>query len=203
MAQEEVMISGALQMEREWKLPDRGTIGVIFLIVTETALFTMFVAAYLIYIGKSLTGPYPKDVLELPILASICLFSSSGTIVVAEHYLKKNNLAHFKLWWLITILLGGYFLFATGVEWYKLIYEDHLTISTNLFGTTFYSLVGLHASHVIVGLVFLLTVFITTMFGFPIQTQERRVKFLSWYWHFVDAVWVVVFTVVYIIGLKL
>lgn len=202
MAQEQAITADALQMEREWKQPDRGTVGIIFLIITETALFTMFVATYLIYIGKSLTGPYPKDVLELPILASICLLSSSGTIVAAEHALKLNNLGRFKLWWLITILLGGYFLWATGVEWHKLIYHDHLTISTNLFGTTFYSLIGLHASHVIVGLIFLSIVFATTMFGFPIQTQERRVKFLSWYWHFVDAVWVIVFTVVYIIGLR-
>lgn len=202
MAQQDMVEADALQMEREWKLPDRGTVGVIFLIVTETALFSMFVAAYLIYIGKSLTGPYPKDVLEMPIFASICLFSSSATIVVAENALKRNEIHKFKAWWLVTILLGLYFLYATGAEWHRMIFEDHLTIATNLFGTTFYSLVGLHASHVIVGLIFLLTVFITTMRGFPIQTQERRVKFLSWYWHFVDGVWVIVFTVVYVIGLK-
>ena len=190
----------ALEMEREWTTPDRGKVGIIFLIVTETALFTIFVAAYLVYIGKSLTGPYPKDVLEIPILASICLFSSSGSIVFAEHALAKNELGRFKLWWLVTILLGGYFLLATGLEWRKLIYEDHLTISTNLFGTTFYSLVGLHASHVTVGMIFLLLVLAVTLRGFPIQTQLRRVIFLSWYWHFVDAIWVVVFTVVYIIG---
>ena len=196
----DVLTANALELERNWKLPDRGTIGIIFLIVTETALFSMFVATYLIYIGKSLRGPYPKDVLEIPILASICLLSSSGTVVFAEHALKKNELGRFKLWWIITILLGAYFLLATGLEWRKLIYEDHLTISTNLFGTTFYSLVGLHASHVIVGLIFLSIVFVVTLLGFPIQTQLRRVLFLSWYWHFVDAVWVIVFTVVYIIG---
>ncbi|MBV9405833.1 MAG: heme-copper oxidase subunit III [Acidobacteriaceae bacterium] len=200
MADANVLPVDARTMEREWKLPDRGTIGVIFLIITETSLFTMFVAVYLIYIGKSLTGPYPRDVLELPILASICLLSSSLTIVFAEHALKKNELGRFKLWWALTILLGAYFLFATGTEWRKLIYEDHLTISTNLFGTTFYSLVGLHASHVIVGLTFLSIVMAVTLRGFPIQTQLRRVLFLSWYWHFVDGVWVIVFTVVYIIG---
>jgi cytochrome c oxidase subunit 3 len=200
MAQGHLVAENALVMEREWKLPDRGTVGIIFLIVTESVLFSMFVIAYLIYIGKSLVGPYPKDVLELPILASICLLSSSGTIVFAEHALKHNQLGKFKLWWVLTILLGAYFLWATGAEWHKLIYEDHLTVSTNLFGTTFYSLVGLHASHVIVGLTFLSIVLIVTVMGFPIQTQLRRVLFLSWYWHFVDAVWVVVFTVVYIIG---
>jgi cytochrome c oxidase subunit III len=200
MADANVVAVDALEMEREWKLPDRGTIGVIFLIITETALFTMFVAVYLIYIGKSVNGPYPKDVLEIPVLATICLWSSSLTIFFAEHALKKNEQGRFKLWWTVTILLGAYFLFETGMEWRKLIYKDHLTISTNLFGSTFYSLVGLHASHVIVGLTFLLIVLATTLRGFAIQTQLRRVLFLSWYWHFVDAVWVVVFTVVYIIG---
>lgn len=200
MAHSDVIAVPALEMEREWKLPDRGTLGIIFLIITETALFTMFVAVYLIYIGKSVTGPYPKDVLEIPVLATICLLSSSLTIVFAEHALKHNELGRFKLWWTVTILLGAYFLFSTGAEWRKLIYEDHLTIATNLFGSTFYSLVGLHASHVIVGLTFLSIVLAATLRQFPIQTQARRVLFLSWYWHFVDAVWVIVFTVVYIIG---
>ncbi len=200
MANEDVLTADALAMEQRWTLPDRGKVGIIFLIITESALFAMFVAAYLIYIGKSIVGPYPKDVLEIPIIATICLLSSSLTVYLAEHALAKNELGRFKFWWIVTICLGLEFLVATGLEWKKLIYEDHLTISTNLFGTTFYSLVGLHASHVTVGMIFLLIVLTVTLMGFPIQTQFRRVLFLSWYWHFVDAVWVIVFTVVYIIG---
>lgn len=200
MAASITMPPSPAELESEWKVPDRGTVGIIFLIITETALFLMFVAVYLVYTGKSVTGPYPKDVLDIPVIATICLLSSSLTIVFAEHALKKNELTLFKLWWTATILLGAVFLTYTGIEWHHLIYKDHLTISTNLFGTTFYSLVGLHASHVIVGLTFLLLVLIVTLLGFPIDTQFRRVMFLSWYWHFVDAVWVVVFTAVYIIG---
>lgn len=190
----------AQEMEQQWKLPDRGTVGIIFLIITESALFTIFVMAYLVYMGKSLNGPYPKDVLDVPVVATICLWSSSFTVVMAERALERNQLGTFKLWWIATICLGLEFLTATGLEWQDLIYNKHLTISTNLFGTTFYSLVGLHASHVCVGMLFLLLVLAATLLGFPIHTQARRVKFLSWYWHFVDAVWVVVFTVVYIIG---
>jgi cytochrome c oxidase subunit 3 len=185
---------------RDWKLPDRGLVGITCLILTETSLFAIFVVAYVYYLGKSLTGPFPKDVLDIPVVATICLLSSSITVVMAEHALKKAQMLRFKLWWLATILLGLEFLISTGVEWYKLIYHDHLTISTNLFGTTFYSLVGLHASHVIVGLTFLTLVMVVTLLGFPIETQFRRVMFLSWYWHFVDAVWVIVFTVVYLVG---
>lgn len=200
MANEDILTADALTMEQQWTLPDRGKVGIIFLIITESALFSMFVAAYLIYTGKSIVGPYPKDVLEIPIIATICLLSSSLTVYLAEHALAKSELGRFKFWWIVTICLGLEFLVATGLEWKKLIYEDHLTISTNLFGTTFYSLVGLHASHVTVGMIFLLVVLAVTLKGFPIQTQFRRVLFLSWYWHFVDAVWVIVFTVVYVIG---
>jgi len=189
-----------MSIARDWHLPDRGTIGILSLIFTESILFLMFVVAYIVYSGQSKTGPFPNDVLSIPILATICLLSSSLTIVLAENSLKKGNLANFKLWWIATIALGLEFLMATAAEWRHLINDEHLTITTNLFGTTYYSLVGLHATHVIVGMIFLIIVLLATLFGRNIVRQERRVKFLSWYWHFVDTVWVVVFTVVYVIG---
>jgi cytochrome c oxidase subunit 3/cytochrome o ubiquinol oxidase subunit 3 len=89
---------------------------------------------------------------------------------------------------------------ATAIEWHKLITVDHLTISTNLFGTTFYCLVGLHASHVIVGLCLLTLVLVFSLRGRVTPVQHKRIEMVSWYWHFVDAVWVIVFTVVYVIG---
>jgi cytochrome c oxidase subunit III len=202
MAEANELTADALTLGREWKTPDRGTVGIIFLIVTESVLFLMFAVVYLLYIGQSVTGPYPKAVLETPIAATVCLLSSSFTIILAEHALERSRIGQFRLWWAVTICLGLFFLYYTGMEWKKLIFEDHLTISTNLFGTTFYSLVGLHASHVTVGMFFLLLVMAVSLFGFPVETQKRRIKFLSWYWHFVDAVWVVVFTVVYIISTR-
>jgi cytochrome c oxidase subunit 3 len=184
----------------EWTLPSRRKAGVIGVILTESALFTIFVTAYLFYIGKSITGPSPKDVLELPILATIFLLSSSLTVVLAEHAFRRGNIRGFQLWWLITILLAVAFLSSTALEWRRLIFEDHLTISTNLFGTTFYSLVGLHASHVIVGLILLVLVLILSLRGYVTRAHSEHVEMLSWYWHFVDGIWVIVFTVVYIIG---
>ena len=184
----------------EWSLTSRRKMGVIGLILTESALFTIFVTAYLFYLGKSLTGPYPKDVLDLPILATICLLSSSITVVLAERAFRAGNTRGFQLWWLITILLAVEFLGSTAFEWYRLIFKHQLTISTNLFGTTFYSLVGLHASHVIVGLILLVLVFVLSLRGHVTRTHAEHVEMLSWYWHFVDGIWVIVFTVVYIIG---
>jgi cytochrome c oxidase subunit 3/cytochrome o ubiquinol oxidase subunit 3 len=170
--------------------------------MTESALFTIFVVAYIFYIGKSVTGPYPHEVLELPILGTVLLLSSSVTIVMAEKNLERGKNTGFNLWWLLTILLGAGFLIYTGTEWYKLIYEDGLTISSNLFGSTFYSLVGLHASHVVVGLILLSLVLIMNLTGKIKHFHHEHIMMISWYWHFVDAVWIVVFLVVYIVSAK-
>ena len=128
-----------------WTLPSRGRIAMFSLIIGESAIFTIFVVAYIFYIGKSLYGPTPQQVLEVPIFNSICLLSSSLTIWLAERSLERNKIKSFGTWWGLTWILGVVFLIGTAVEWHKLIYVDGLTISTNLFGTTFYSLVGLHA----------------------------------------------------------
>ena len=184
----------------EEALPSRGRVGMFCLIATEAALFSIFVVAYLFYIGKSLSGPYPVQVLEVPILPTLCLLASSATIMLAERALHQGHGVRFKGWWLLTMLLGFEFLRATAVEWHRLIFTYHLTISTNLFGTTFYSLVGFHAMHVTVGLILLTLVLILSIRGYVTQAQGERVAALSLYWHFVDVVWIVVFLVVYVIG---
>lgn len=192
--------SAATTIESQWTLPSRGRVGIFCLIAAESAIFIIFVVAYLFYIGKSITGPMPAEVLELPIFASICLLSSSLTIHLATSALRREKLGSFGLWWAITFVLGAIFLVETGIEWHRLIYHKGLTVSTNLFGTTYYSLVGLHASHVTVGLILILTVLTFFLLGKVSSEQKERLEVLSYYWHFVDAVWVVVFVVVYIVG---
>ena len=180
--------------------PSKGVVGMSCLIIAESAIFLIFVVAYLFYLGKSVSGPTPRQVLELPILNSICLLSSSATITVALRALRKGDTKRFSGWWLATLVLGAYFLFGTGYEWHRLIYEKGLTIQTNLFGTTFYSLVGLHATHVVIGLLGLLVVMAFAAGGWVKPHHAERTHVLGLYWHFVDGVWVVVFTVVYLIG---
>jgi cytochrome c oxidase subunit 3 len=187
-------------IHENWVLPTRGRVGIAALILTETAFFSIFVVAYIFYIGKSLTPPYPRDVLSPPIVNTICLLSSSLTVMLAVGALRKGNTLFFGLYWLITIVLGLEFLVGTAIEWHRLIYHEHLTISTNLFGTTYYSLVGLHALHVTVGLLMLTIVMLLTIRGHVSSRYAEHTELLSWYWHFVDAVWVVVFTTVYVIG---
>jgi cytochrome c oxidase subunit III len=186
--------------ETEWRLPSPRVVGMILVILTEAALFTIFVVAYLFYIGKSLSGPYPRDVLHFPWLGSFLLFGSSGTIMAAEHHLKKGSIGGFHLWWAITFAAGVGFLLWTTNEWMHLIYHEGLTISTNLFGSTFYSLVGLHASHVLVGAILLGLILFMSVTGRIQDRHHEHIGMISWYWHFVDCVWAVVVTVVYIIS---
>ena len=186
--------------ETSWKLPYRGTVGMVGLIIAESAIFTIFVVAYLFYLGKSLTGPTPREVLETPIFYTVCLLSSSLTIHFAGRALERGRRGVFLTLWFLTIALGALFLYGTGQEWHRLIYEHGLTISTNLFGTTYYSLVGLHAFHVTAGLIMLSIVLFFGLAGRVGPEHSARVDVLSLYWHFVDAVWVIVFTVVYVLG---
>jgi cytochrome c oxidase subunit III len=192
--------SAPTSREQPWVLPSRGRVGMLSLIAAELAIFTIFVVAYLFYIGKSLTGPLPIDVLELPIFATLCLLSSSLTIHAAVSALRKGSVRTFAMWWFGTMVLGLIFLGETAREWYHLIFEKGLTISTNLFGTTYYSLVGLHAFHVTVGLICISIAMALALLGKVKQEHGERAEVFSLYWHFVDVVWIVVFTVVYIIG---
>ena len=183
-----------------WSLPSRGKVAMAGLIIAESAIFTIFVVAYLFYLGKSVTGPTPTEVLETPIFYTICLLSSSLTVHLAAKCLARGITFAFLGLCLLTIALGGLFLYGTAQEWHRLIYEHGLTVSTNLFGTTYYSLVGLHAFHVTAGLVMLVIVAAFGLIGRVGVKQSGDIEVLSMYWHFVDAVWVVVFTVVYVLG---
>ena len=186
--------------ELRWGPSARGRLGMFCLIAAEAAIFTIFVVAYLFYLGKSLSGPTPAQVLHVPVLFTVCLLSSSVTIHLAVRSLRKAKTGAFAGWWLVTLLLGATFLAGTVVEWQHLINDEGLTIQTNLFGTTYYSLVGLHAFHVLMGLLALGLVWLFTVSGKVKSEHAERVDTLALYWHFVDTVWVVVFLVVYVIG---
>ena len=175
-------------------------VGMIGLIVAEASLFAVFVVAYLYDLGKSLSGPSPKEVLSVPVLGTVCLLSSSVTVALAVRALGRGAVRRCGAWLLATVVLAVVFLTGTAAEWLRLITREGLTIGTNLFGTTFYALVGLHASHVIVGVVMLTLIGVFAWSRALQSAHVEPVELVSWYWHFVDAVWVVVLTVVYVIG---
>jgi cytochrome c oxidase subunit 3/cytochrome o ubiquinol oxidase subunit 3 len=186
--------------------PSAAQWGMIAFLISEAAFFSTLVMVYLVYIGADAQpggrgGPTPAEVLSmrLVIVTTICLLSSSATIHFAERSLRRGGEAGFRLWWTLTILLGIVFLAGTAYEWRELIGRG-LTIQRNLFGTTYYTLVGFHGAHVTVGVIIMLI-----MLGLALSRQvtarnPHGVELVSWYWHFVDGVWVVVFTVVYLVG---
>jgi cytochrome c oxidase subunit 3 len=176
---------------------DAGQWGMVAFLVSEAALFSTLIVVYLAFLGRDTVGPSPREALSLPlvILTTICLLSSSATIHRAEKDLVTGDLPGFRKWWSATIALGLVFLMGTAYEWFDLITRHRLTISRNLFGSTFYTLVGFHGFHVTAGLVTMLIVLLLTP-----RPGRRSVGLVAWYWHFVDAVWVVVFSVVYLFG---
>jgi cytochrome c oxidase subunit 3/cytochrome o ubiquinol oxidase subunit 3 len=176
---------------------DSGQWGMVAFLVSEAAFFSTLLVVYIAFIGRDTVGPTPREALSLPLViaTTICLLSSSATIHQAEKRLKDQDNSGFRKWWSATIGLGFVFLLGTGYEWFDLIAKDHLTISRNLFGSTFYMLIGFHGFHVTVGLIVMTLILLIN------STRSRKgVGLVSWYWHFVDGVWVVVFSVVYLFG---
>jgi cytochrome c oxidase subunit 3/cytochrome o ubiquinol oxidase subunit 3 len=174
----------------------------ISFLVSEVALFGTLIVTYIFYLGRDTVGPTPAKALHLSLVmcTTAVLLASSGTVHVADKALHRGNQSGFILWWLGTIVLGALFLCGTAYEWYGLIVHEGLTISRNLFGTTYYTLVGLHALHVTGG-VTIMSIVLGLALRQQVTTANRAgVGLVSWYWHFVDGVWVVVFTVVYLVG---
>jgi cytochrome c oxidase subunit 3/cytochrome o ubiquinol oxidase subunit 3 len=177
-------------------------VGMLTFLLSEVAFFSTLIVTYIIFIGRSAAGPFPREVLSLPLVfgTTACLLLSSGTVHLAERALRRGAQGVFLGWWSATIGLGILFLLGTAYEWYGLIFRDHLTISRNLFGTTFYTLVGFHAAHVTVGVIVMLIMLGLALRRHVTQKHATPVELTSWYWHFVDGVWVVVFLVVYVFG---
>jgi cytochrome c oxidase subunit 3/cytochrome o ubiquinol oxidase subunit 3 len=177
-------------------------LGMLTFLLSEVAFFSTLIVTYIVFIGNSRAGPYPAEVLSLGLVffTTACLLSSSGTIHLAENAFRRGSMGGFLGWWALTIGLGVLFLLGTAYEWYGLIFEHHLTLNRNMFGTTFFTLVGFHAAHVTVGVLIMLI-----MFGLVVRRRisakdATPIELTSWYWHFVDGVWIVVFAVVYILG---
>ena len=178
-------------------------VGMLTFLGSEAAFFGTLIMAYVYFLRQTTQEePNPSQVFRLPMIlaASACLFSSSATIHVAEKALRRKSQEAFLGWWGLTIVLGLLFLLGTGLEWKNLIGRWGLTISRNLFGTTYFTLVGFHALHVTIGVIVMSIVFGLARSRQITAGNVTGVEVVSWYWHFVDGVWVVVFTFVYVVG---
>jgi heme/copper-type cytochrome/quinol oxidase subunit 3 len=178
-------------------MKNRVLVGMILFVASEAIFFLMLVLAYVNF--HKVTGAQAASLLD-PIktgLFSIALFSSSFTIWLAEKALAKQSANLVRLWLFMTILLGGIFIGGQGMEYARLL-TNNITISRDLFGSTFFTLTGFHGLHVIIGLVLLSLIFGLAVWGHKHEPSHVGMQSVAIYWHFVDAVWVVVFSVVYL-----
>ncbi|MEE2681874.1 MAG: heme-copper oxidase subunit III [Planctomycetota bacterium] len=183
----------------------KGKVGMSCLIITESFFFMAFIVAYLYYVVILQVedgGPNPRELFYADWMvygASICLFASSATVVFAANALARGQHDKFRSWLFITVVLGGLFIAATAVEWTDMIGNKGIWMNTCTFGTCYFSLVGFHAFHVCFGLTALTLCLVLSFLGKMPTFQAERFEVLSWYWHFVDTIWIFVFTTVYIL----
>ncbi len=183
-------------------IPNRKLAFWIF-IASECMFFGSLIATYLYYEGKSLVGPYPQEILDLPLttISTFVLLMSSLSMALAVSFSHRNDIKNVRLSLLATIVMGLTFL---GFQVYEFTHFVHagLTLSTNLFGSTFFVMTGIHGVHVAIGVIWLTSLLLHTFR--PVNPGRRAVdvEVAGLYWHFVDVVWIVIFTVVYLMGLS-
>ncbi|MCL5098194.1 MAG: heme-copper oxidase subunit III [Candidatus Omnitrophica bacterium] len=173
--------------------------GMILFVLSEANFFLLLVCAYIFYHQSGGQGPTAASALDVfkTSLFSVALFSSSFTVWRAGACSRESKRGPMRFWLLATILLGALFLIGQGTEYAHLI-EENVTISRNLFGTTFFTLTGFHGLHVFIGLVLLTILLGLAVAGNEHEPRPTAMEGVSIYWHFVDAVWVVIFLVVYL-----
>ncbi len=169
-------------------------------LASDCMFFGTLIATFLVYAGKSLTGPTAKDILNIPYtsVSAFVLLLSSLFMVLALAGIQRGSQRQLRIWLLATAFAGMIFL---GGQYYEFnsFFHEGLTPQTNLFGTTFFVLTGFHGLHVTGGVIWLLSLFVASLRGLLPPEKALNVEIAGLYWHFVDVVWIVIFTVVYLI----
>ncbi|MDA0700110.1 MAG: cytochrome c oxidase subunit 3 [bacterium] len=184
---------------RSTKLPDVKLMMWIFL-ASDTMFFGTLIGTYLVYKGRSLVGPYPLDILDIPLttVSTFVLLMSSFLMVLALHSLRGDDIPKFRLWTFGVAFFGAIFL---GFQIYEFAHfvDLGLTLQRNLFGTTFFVLTGTHGVHVTIGVIWLLSILVHSYVKPWTSKDEVYLEVAGLYWHFVDVVWIVIFTIVYLV----
>src|SRR3990172_4590974 len=171
-----------------------------FFLASDCLFFGSFIAAYLIYRDRNVVGPYQHELYDIPFtsVSSFVLLMSSLTMVLALAAIQHGNLRAMRVWLIATALLGLTFLSGQAFEFTEF-WREGLHLDTNLFGTTFFVLTGFHGAHVSVGVLILASLVVASAQGRLTQEHALTVELAGLYWHFVDIVWIVIFTLVYLI----
>ena len=167
---------------------------------SDCLFFGSLIATYLLYRGKGLVGPHPADVFNIPYtsVSAFVLLMSSLTMVLALAAIQRGDQRGLKIWLLATALLGSVFLGGQYFEFTTFIHEG-LTLQSNLFGSTFFTLTGFHGLHVTVGVIILMSFYVMALRNRVTPEQHLNIELAGLYWHFVDIVGIVIFTVVYLL----
>ena len=191
--------AAAVGMHSATGLPSRKILMWTF-IGSECMLFGCLIIVYMVYRGKSLVGPYPADLLNIPFITvtTFVLLMSSLMMVLALAAVQRGDMKWARLWLLMTALFGMTFLGGQVYEFTHFVHEG-LTLKTNLFGGSFFLLTGTHGAHVTVGVIWLLSLFFMAQSGRLTQANAETVEIAGLYWHFVDVVWIVLFTLIYLL----
>ena len=167
---------------------------------SECLFFASLISTYMVYKGASTTGPFPADVLNIPLtsISTFVLLMSSTAMVLALDGVQRGKKRLATFWLAMVIMLGGTFLGFQVYEFNHFVHEG-LTISQNVFGSTFFVLTGFHGAHVTVGVIWLTVLFIMSLRGKLEPADALKVEIAGLYWHFVDIVWIVIFTLIYLL----
>ena len=167
---------------------------------SETLFFGSFIATYMIYAGRNVTGPLPHEILDVPLttISTFVLLMSSLAMVLALNFVQRGNRKWTLIWLLVTPLMGLLFLGFQAYE-FTHFYHEGLTLSTNLFGSSFFILTGFHGAHVTIGVIWLLILWLQALAGRIGPGDAMKVEIAGLYWHFVDIVWIVIFTLIYLL----
>ncbi len=168
-------------------------------LASEAAFFGFLILAYIYYRNAISSGPTAKSSLDPSVTAiyTVLLIASSGTVWIAQNKLKANRRSDFRGWLLVTVALGAIFLVGQGLEYARLLRHD-VTISRNLFGSSFFTLTGFHGLHVLIGLAMLTTMLGMAWFSSIGSKEWIAFESIALYWHFVDVVWIVIFSIIYL-----
>ena len=166
---------------------------------SECMFFGTLIATYLVYHGRSLEGPFPHEVFNIPYtsISAFVLLMSSLTMVLALAALKRGDMWGTRVWILATALLGMVFLGGQVFE-FTIFFREGVSLQGNLFGASFFALTGFHGAHVTIGVLILLSMFAMTLRGRLTPANSLNLEMAGLYWHFVDVVWILIFTVVYL-----
>jgi heme/copper-type cytochrome/quinol oxidase subunit 3 len=169
-------------------------------LASDCLFFGSLIAAYLLYRDKSVVGPYPDELFDIPFtsVSAFVLLMSSVSMVLALAAIQRGDLKRMQIWLFTTAMLGTLFISGQAYEFTEF-YREGLDLDTNLFGTTFFVLTGFHGAHVTVGVLILLSLFAYSFTGRIGQAQSLNIELAGLYWHFVDIVWIVIFTFIYLV----